>query len=143
MKNIGKALAVAAFVAILIVPAALAQRRMGPGKGMPKYDPATEVTVSGTVQEVKEHTGPMGWTGTHLILKTEKETLEVHLGPSFFLAEKGFTLGQGDQIEVTGSNVKVETADALLARTIKKGEKTLTLCNAQGIPQWSRSRRCY
>ncbi len=108
---------------------------------MPKYDPATEVTFQGTVEEVKEDTGPMGWTGTHLALKTEKETLEVHLGPSAFLAEKGFTFAPGDEIEVTGSGIKCEGEEALLARTVKKGEKSLTLRNAQGIPQWSKGRR--
>jgi hypothetical protein len=110
---------------------------------MPKYDPASEVTVQGTVEEVTEHTGPMGWTGTHLALKTEKETLEVHLGPSAFLAEKEFAFAMGDPVEVTGSKVKLEGADVLLARTIKKGDKTLTLRNAAGIPMWSRSRWRY
>jgi len=107
---------------------------------MPRYDPATEVTVQGTIDEVTEHTGPMGWTGTHLILKTDKGTLEVHLGPSAFLAEKGFAFAPGDEIEVTGSKMKYEGEEALLARKVKKEEKSLTLRNAQGIPQWSKGR---
>lgn len=139
--NLWKALLLVSLVAALTVPAAWAQQRRGPGKEMPMYDPATEATVKGTVERVEEHTGPMGWTGTHLVLKTEEEALEVHLGPSAFLAEKGFAFTQGDEIEVTGSRMKYEGEEALLARTVKKGEKSLTLRNAQGIPQWSKGGR--
>jgi len=139
--NLWKEVLLGSLLATLTVPAAWAQQQQGPGKGMPRYDPATEVTVKGTVEEVTEHTGPMGWTGTHLVLKTEKETLEVHVGPSAFLAEKGFAFTQGDEVEVTGSRMKYEGEEALLARTVKKGEKNLTLRNAQGIPQWSKGRR--
>jgi hypothetical protein len=83
----------------------------------------------------------MGWNGTHLMVKTDSETLEVHIGPTFYLEEQKFTFGVGDQIEVTGSKVKYQGVDALLAREVKKGDKTLLLRNAQGIPLWSKSRR--
>ena len=106
------------------------------------YDPTTETTVKGTVEEVKQISGHRdGPGGTHLILKTDKETLEVHLGPTSFLEQEKFTFAKGDQIEVIGSKVKVGGADALLAREVKKGDKTLTLRNAQGVPAWSRGRR--
>jgi hypothetical protein len=107
------------------------------------YNPATETTVKGTVEEVKQiQGGPRsGQGGTHLILKTDKETLEVHLGPTTFLEKQKFTFAKGDQIEVIGSRVKINGADALLAREVKKGDKTLTLRNAQGVPAWSGGRR--
>jgi hypothetical protein len=76
-----------------------------------------------------------------LIVKTDKETLEVHLGPTAFLEKEKFTFAKGDQIEVTGSKVKIEGADALIAREVKKGGKTLTLRDAQGVPAWSGGRR--
>jgi DNA/RNA endonuclease YhcR with UshA esterase domain len=129
------------FLAVVATPMGLAQGGMGQRRQVPKYNPSTEVTVKGTVGEVKEVTGRRGWAGTHLTLKTENETLDVHLGPASFLAEKKFKLAKGDQIEVTGSKIKYEGADALLAREVKKGNQTLTLRNAQGIPQWSRSSR--
>ncbi|MGA2325994.1 MAG: hypothetical protein ABSH05_06870 [Bryobacteraceae bacterium] len=43
------------------------------------------------------------WTGTHVILKTGRGTLDVRLGPSDFLAKKRLTLSKDDQIEVAGS----------------------------------------
>jgi hypothetical protein len=125
----------------LVAPLAFAQQRPGGGKGMPKYNPSTEVTLKGTVEKVTQNASPRGWPGTHLTLKTGTETLDVHVGPSAFLTEKKFEIAAGDQLEVIGSKIKFEGADALLAREIKKGDKSLTLRNAQGIPQWSAGRR--
>jgi hypothetical protein len=134
-------LLIAIAISTLSVASVLAQRGMGQGAGR-MYDPATETTVKGTVEEVKQIPGQRGGaSGTHLIVKTDKETLEVHLGPTAFLEKEKFTFAKGDQIEVTGSKVKIGAADALLAREVKKGGKTLTLRNAQGIPVWSGGRR--
>lgn len=132
-------------IAIAIVTlggaSAFAQRGMGQGAGR-MYNPATETTVKGTVEEVKQIPGQRGGPGgTHLIVKTDKETLEVHLGPTTFLEKQKFTFAKGDQIEVTGSKVRMGAADALLAREVKKGNKTLTLRDAQGVPAWSGGRR--
>ncbi len=136
-------------VLALALPLALAQGGGGQGKGkqrqgMPKYDPATETTVKGTVEEVKEvecQMCRMGTTGTHLMVKSGGETMEVHLGPTTFLTDKKFSLAKGDQIEVVGSKVKMNGSDALIAREVKKGDQKLTLRDAQGIPQWSGGRR--
>lgn len=134
-------LLIAIAISTLSVASALAQRGMGQGAAR-MYDPATETTVKGTVEEVKQIPGQRGGaSGAHLIVKTDKETLEVHLGPTAFLEKEKFTFAKGDQIEVTGSKVKIGAADALLAREVKKGDKTLTLRNAQGIPVWSGGRR--
>jgi hypothetical protein len=134
-------LLIAIAISTLSVASALAQRGMGQGAGR-MYDPATETTVKGTVEEVKQIPGQRGGaSGTHLIVKTDKETLEVHLGPTAFLEKEKFTFAKGDQIQVTGSKVKIGGADALLAREVKKGDKALTLRNAQGIPVWSGGRR--
>lgn len=116
----------------------------GPRQGPSYYDPSTEVTAKGTVEHVRQVTGRRGWwTGTHVTVKTAKETLDVHVGPSWSLAKKKFTLAKGDQIEVTGSKIKYQGADALIAREVKKGKQILVLRNAQGIPEWSRGRRRY
>ncbi|MBW4043685.1 hypothetical protein [Acidipila rosea] len=105
------------------------------------YNTATETTVSGTIEAVNQVTGRRGWNGTHLQLKTAEGVMDVHVGPSWFLTQKKFELAKGDQVEITGSKVKFNDADALIARTIKKGESELTLRNAQGIPAWSRGGR--
>jgi hypothetical protein len=120
--------------------AAFAQGR-GYGTGTSMYDPKTEATVKGTIEEVQQQTGKRGWSGTHLILKTDAATFDVHVGPSGYLAQQKFPLVKGDMIEVVGSKVTIAGKEALLAREVTKDGKTLVLRNAQGIPQWSRGRR--
>jgi DNA/RNA endonuclease YhcR with UshA esterase domain len=107
------------------------------------YDPNTEITVKGTVEKVTE-IGEQGRTGTHLTLRTNEQTYDVHVGPSAYVAASGFTFLAGDQVEVTGSKIKVGGSDAIVAREIRKDGKVLTLRDRQGIPKWSRGpRRTY
>ena len=50
------------------------------------YNPATVETVSGTVESVYEITPMRGMhSGIHLLLKTDKESMCVHLGPSWYI----------------------------------------------------------
>jgi hypothetical protein len=128
-------------VSMLFFPYAYAQQGPGPGKRARMYNPANETTVNGTVEEVKIVTGRRGWNGTHLTLKAENKTFDVHLGPTSFLKEQGFNLAKGDEIEVTGATTESGGSEALIAREVKKGGKTLVLRDAQGIPKWSGGRR--
>lgn len=117
----------------------------GPGRGgqAPRYDTSTEVTLRGTVETVKQVEDVMGGrslTGTHIILKTAQETVEVHLGPTTFINEQKLTLSAGDAVEIVGSRVKVSGADAMIAREIRKGTQTVTLRDDKGMPKWSRGR---
>jgi hypothetical protein len=138
MKQLKSVIMAVTVVLALTATAALAQGR-GPGMGMSSYDPKTEVTVKGTIEEVQQQQGRHGWMGTHLLLKTESGTEQVHVGPSGYITEKQFSFAKGDAIEVIGSKVKIQGQDALLAREIVKDGKTLVLRNAQGVPQWSGS----
>jgi hypothetical protein len=134
MRKTLRTAAVAAALAAGMVSFALAQ----PGPAARKYDPKTEVTVAGTVQEVKTYPSKgSGAAGEHLHLKTPDGVVDVPLGPSDFLKAKGFDVAAGDAIEVTGSKLKVNGADAIIARQVKKGEKTWTLRSASGVPEWS------
>lgn len=145
MKS-GKIWTVILFVAIaltLVAGIAYAQRRRGQISGMPRYDTAREVTLKGIITKVETHMGRMGWDGTHLVVRFETEILTVHVGPSSYLAQQGFSFAVGEQIEVTGARISFEGSDVLIAREIKKGETTLTLRNSQGIPGWSRNKWRY
>lgn len=105
------------------------------------YDPSTETTVKGTVKQVKQVSGRRGWNGTHLLLKTEAGSLQVHAGPSSYITSQGFSFAKGDEIEVLGSKVKPGENEALIAREVKKEDKTLVLRDSQGAPQWAGGRR--
>jgi hypothetical protein len=117
---------------------ALAQGRRGMGQ-MPMYNTASETTIKGTITEVKTVTGAMGgmsMEGTHIVVKSDSETIEVHLGPSAFLKEKKVELAVGDAVQIVGSRVKVGEADAVLAREIQKDGTSWTLRDASGRPLW-------
>jgi hypothetical protein len=146
------------FQAVLVIMAILAslpvwaQRRMQEGAKMRpgasmimmKYDPATEVTLTGTIEEVSDlecPDCPRGMRGTHIQLKTREQSIEVHVGPTSYLADQKFTLAKNDEIEVTGSKIKHGNTEVLLAREVKKGGNVLTLRNSQGVPQWSMGTR--
>jgi hypothetical protein len=132
-------LALTFFLAFMTMP--LLAQGGGPGKGMRNYDPKTEVTVQGAIEDVQQQSGKTGWSGTHLMLKTDGATLDVHVGPSSYIAKKQFTFAKGDTIEVVGSKVTISGKEVLLAREITKDGKTLVLRNAEGIPEWSGGRR--
>ncbi|HZQ69343.1 MAG TPA: hypothetical protein VFA68_12550 [Terriglobales bacterium] len=120
---------------------AQSQGGRGPGKCMGKYDPKNETTLHATIEEVKQMSDKRGWDGTHLMVRTETGLLEVHVGPTDYIASNDFVFATGDTIEVTGSKVTLQGAPALLAREIRKDGKTLTLRDAQGFPKWAAGRR--
>jgi DNA/RNA endonuclease YhcR with UshA esterase domain len=129
-------------VAIAMIVSMPAAAQKGGPQGSPRYEPSAEVTVKGTVKDIKQYQSGRGWrTGQHMTLTTEAGDLDVHLGPSDFWKKNGFALTKGDALEVTGSKTKVDNTDVLLAREVKKGDKAVTLRNAQGVPAWSRGRR--
>jgi hypothetical protein len=125
-----------------ISASALGQQGIGGPKGSPRYDPKTEVTVKGSVEDVKEYPSRNGrHTGQHVTLKTESGNLDVHLGPTDYWKQHGFELAKGDSIEVGGSKTRVEDKAVVIAREVKKGDQTVTLRNADGVPAWSGGRR--
>ena len=111
-------------------------KELTPGNRM--YDPNTETTLKAVVQEVKEVPGPGRGTGTHLTVKSSNDMYDVHVGPTWYLKQQKYTFATGDKVEVTGSKVKYQGADAIIARQIKKDGSVWTLRNARGIPLWSR-----
>ena len=116
---------------------------MSPGKGckVPLYNVSTEATFRGTVEEVTEMDSPgFQGKGLHAKLKTEQGTFDVHLGPVSFAAKEKLTLAKGDQLEIVGSQVKVDGVDAVIARKVTKGDRTTTLRNERGVPLWSGGR---
>jgi hypothetical protein len=130
--------AAAACAAALHVFGVGAEARMrGPGRGR-LYDPKTVETVRGEVLAVERVSRGRGREyGVHLSLKTDKETIAVHVGPSWFLERQKFELKAHDQVEVTGSRVELGGKPVLIAAEVKRGDATLELRDQTGIPRWS------
>ena len=104
----------------------------------PKYDIANEVTIKGVVEEVKDFQCPVsGGMGAHLVVKTDKGLVTVHLALSKFLHEYGFGFAKGDELVITGVKAKVgDDENAFLARQIERGNQTFTFRDKRGRPLW-------
>jgi DNA/RNA endonuclease YhcR with UshA esterase domain len=101
------------------------------------YNPSNEVTVQGVVQDVQEFYCPIsGDEGTHLMVKTEDGTLQVHVAPKRFLRGNNLSFSKGDQIQVVGSKIVYQGHDALIARTVVLGNRTVAFRKPNGKPVW-------
>lgn len=107
-------------------------------KALPKYDPATEITLKkAVVEDVKEVTLPNGQNRFRVIVKSGADTYEVCLCPKAFLQMLDSTFAKGDEIDVTGSKVQDGATTIILAREIVKGQNTLVLRDKKGEPVWT------
>jgi hypothetical protein len=106
----------------------------------PKYDRATETTLKGTVEELKLVPPSGNKPIAYLLTKTgpdkEKDKIEVFLCPKSFLDELGIAFKADDSIQITGSKVKQDGAELILAREVVKGGETLTFRFEDGKPAW-------
>ena len=102
-----------------------------------RYDPKTEVTLNGTVDSVERVTSEnMPMAGIHLVVKSENQMIQVHVGPAAFV-DKKMMFTQGDTIQVVGSKVTMGGKPVVIAREIKKGHEVLQLRDERGRPLWS------
>ncbi len=109
---------------------AAAQQQTTAAIRAPHYDPATEVAARGVIHAIKQQTNPGRLRGTYLSLRTGPLSLDVHLG---LLGRESVPFQVGDQVEVTGSLVKIGDAQILLAREVRSVDKVLTVRNAHGL----------
>ena len=108
------------------------------GRYFKSYDFQTTETLNGEIISLDSFPSRQGFSGTHLMVQTDKETIEIHLAPSWFLAERDFELTPQDKITVIGSRIDIDGQEAIIAREIKKGDRTLILRNRDGFPVWRR-----
>jgi hypothetical protein len=139
MKAIPRGIGLLSVVLLLAAgtPATIEAQRRSPTGTAPSYDVATEVTLMGAIEDVKTIPGPGLQGGVHLMLKTAKETIEIDLGPEWFLKKQNHQLSKGDDITVIGSRIKRDAGEAVIARQITKGKETMTFRDEKGFPRWS------
>jgi hypothetical protein len=122
-------------VAALGVTWALGQK---PPRNAPKYDVASEVTMKGAVEEVKEFQCPVsGALDGHITVKPDDgKTFLVHLASPKFLKEYGISFAKGDRVEVLGAKAKVGEEEDILARKIERGNQNFLFREKDGKPLW-------
>jgi hypothetical protein len=81
---------------------------------VPVYSTSNQGSLQGVVQDVQEFYCPInGDEGTHLLVKTEEGTLQVHVAPTRFLRDQKLSFSKGDQIQVVGSRIIYNGHEAL------------------------------
>ncbi|MGA8618669.1 MAG: hypothetical protein WB660_09180 [Candidatus Sulfotelmatobacter sp.] len=73
---------------------------------------------------------------TELIVKRGDDEVHIYVCPQPFQEEMGISFSKGDEIAVTGSKVKQETSDGILARELVKGTDTLLFRDDKGKSVW-------
>jgi hypothetical protein len=151
MRKIKVLITVVATLSLLFTTESFAQPGMGMrGSGgwgggqhySRMYNPQTVETLSGEVVSLDKITPARGMShGVHLILKTAKESISVHLGPGWYIENQDIQIQPQDKIEVTGSRITFGGKAAIIAASVKKGNEILTLRDANGFPTWSGWRR--
>ena len=106
------------------------------------YNLSTVETISGEVVSVDKITPTKGMSyGIHMTVKTDKETISVHMGPGWFIENQDIKIEPKEKVEVKGSRITFEGKPALIAAEVKKGDEILKLRDENGFPVWSGWRR--
>jgi hypothetical protein len=121
---------------VLFVTPALAQKTQPEDNSVPKYDLHTEMKTKGEIDEVNLRAVGTRKDFTELIVKNGDEKIDIYVCPKPFQDEMGISFSKGDQIAVTGSKVKRDGADVVLAREVVKGGDTLVFRDDKGAPVW-------
>lgn len=102
------------------------------------YSARTVETITGTVirvNNITSHRNTFG--GLHLIVKTAKEDMDVHLGPNWYIRNQNIQINQQDKIKVRGWKTTIAGKPAIIAAEVTKGNQVLTLRNPDGSPLWN------
>jgi hypothetical protein len=123
------------FLLVLVTPG-LSHKAPTDDHNLPKYDLHTEMKSKGAVDEV--NVLPLGARKDfiELVIKNGDDKLHIYVCPKTFQDEMGISFSKGDEIGITGSKVKQEESDVILAREIVKGTDTLMFRDDKGNPVW-------
>ncbi len=113
----------------LLVPLGFAQ-------AAPKYDSATEAKLKGIVETFQLDPPAGGKPVAYLVIKNGEDKTRIFLCPKSFLDEMSVTFSPGDDVQITGSKIKQDGADLVLAREVVKSGDTVTLRFTDGKPAW-------
>ena len=121
---------------LLWVMPGLSQKTQPENSSLPKYDLQAEMKTKGVIDEVNLLSVGTRKDFTELIIKNGDDKIHIYVCPKPFEEEMGISFSKGDQIAVTGSKVKHDAADVILARELVKGQDKLLFRDANGAPVW-------
>jgi hypothetical protein len=84
--------------------------------------PAKVETLSRTVEAATEVVPMKGMNSAVAVtVKTDKETIPVHLGPAWYIGRLDTKIAKGDKVEVKGARATFSGKPAIIASEVKKG----------------------
>lgn len=136
-------IAVMATCSLIAVAAPVAAQNDGWGRDSEytkKFDPKAIVTIKGKVTKIDRDARPLpgmdkGFAAT---VQTDKGDEIVQVGPIWFTSyfKQKWDVKVGDQVEVTGSRVKIGGKPVIMAVQGKKGKLAMTCRSKHGKPVW-------
>jgi hypothetical protein len=133
---------VALATALLLTTSAFAED--GWEKGSPynkKFDESTVQTITGKVIKVDRDLHPLTEMapGFAAVIRTKKgEEIQVQVGPIWFTSfyKQKWDIKPGDTVTITGSRVKIDNKDVIMASHGEKGKLKMTVRGKHGVPIW-------
>lgn len=136
--------------AVLLVPVVLAQRAAPMREPPPRalaapigsayllnFDPRKMATVEGRVVRLHQVPNTKVWlTSLNALVRTGEGDVNVELGPAWFIDNQELHLAVDDKITVSGSRVKPNGVDTMIATEVKRGTEVLRLRREDGTPVW-------
>lgn len=123
-------------LSVLVLVAAAVNYAHASDPNAPKYDTQTETKMKGTIEDITLPPSGHDKEIVHLVIKNGADNVDVYLCPKSFLDDMGVTFSKGDEITVTGSKIKHDGTDLVLAKQTERGNDTLVLRDDKGAPVW-------
>jgi hypothetical protein len=115
----------------------ISQEKNTPPQTVYTYDQSAERTVSGLVTGGRDFQCPVSGTlGSHITVKTDTGSIEVHLAPASFIKQYEILIRKDDNITVVGSRIMFDGKPALIAKSIVIGRDTYNFRDPKGRPLW-------
>jgi DNA/RNA endonuclease YhcR with UshA esterase domain len=134
MRNL-KIIVGAVTVVLIVLLTAVTSRKQ---PDLLSYSAGNEITAAGTVEDVQEFYCPVtDDRGTHVMLKTDRGTILVHVAIARFLREHQFAIRPGERLQVTGAKIRYQGKEGMIAREIIRGDEIFTVRDTAGKPLWS------
>jgi hypothetical protein len=108
-----------------------------PATAVPQYNVKSETDFVGTILKVREVPAGEAFAGIHLTMLAKGENIDVFLGPADFIKLMAMPLKAGlKDVGITGSKVKFEGTDLVLARELRVEKTVISIRDETGFPNW-------
>ena len=102
-----------------------------------KYEETSRIKLSGVVDDIKQKSlgGSCKAPGVFVVVKVNEQTVELQVGPKWFIDEMTWTFTKGDKLEITGWKIDKD-GNEVVVRKISRGEWTLEPRDDTGAANW-------